>query len=161
MATLTFEDKTKNGLIKKFQTLLGRARVDNNGKEAMLWSYGVESACDLNVAQLIEACNALDMQLNPALAEMDKLRKRLIAAISDYLRVMGVDIFQKEFKECTYDEKEQRRQYAKGTAINASGKEDFNQIPRNQLISLYHGFVKMKKDMAAVEELTREILLTN
>ena len=145
METLTFEEKQKNGLIKKFHTLLGRLGVDNDGKEAILWSYGVGSSRDLSAAQLIEVCNALDMQLNPSLVEMDKLRKRLMAAIGGWLKSI---------------DKEQSVELIKGIACRAAGYEHFNRIPRHRLISLYFAFKKMRNDMVAVEELTME-LITN
>ena len=141
MATLTFEDKQKNALLKKFHTLLGRTGAGNDAKEAILCSYRVESSRDLSVAQLIEACNALDMQLNPALAKLDKLRKRLMASIGAWLQSMNL---------------EQSAAKIKAIACRAARREQFNDIPAEQLRSLYSAFNKKKKDLQVAEEMTTE-----
>jgi hypothetical protein len=146
MEILTFEEKQKNGLIKKFHTLLGKAGIDNSGKEAILWSYSAQSTSDLTVAQLIDVCGKLDEQLNPSFAVLDKHRKRLMAAIGGWLRSI---------------DKAQSAELIKGIACRASGHKHFNQIPKNRLISLYNAFLKMKNDMQKVEELTMELLTIN
>ena len=143
MATLTFEDKQKNALIKKFHTLLGRTGVGSAGKEGILAGYRVASSRDLSVSELVEACNVLDMQLNPKLQELDKARKRLMASIGAWLRAMGVP----------HD-----ANYIKAVACRAAKRDNFNEIPFEQLRSLYASFKKMKKDLENVEELTVEII---
>ena len=143
MATLTFEDKQKNALIKKFHALLGVTGVGSDGKETMLAGYGVESTRDLDVAQLVDACNTLDMLMNPALQKLDKARKRLIASIGAYLRNMGV---------------EQSIGKIKAIACRAAERVDFNDIPLGQLQSLYGAFTKAQKDLAQVEELTADAI---
>jgi len=155
----TLIDKEQKRLIKKFHTLLGRTGDGENAKEAILHSYGVASSRDLSAAELIEVCDALDKELNPELAKLDTLRKRLIAAISSYHRVMGVDIFQKKYEDCTPYEKQQRIRYAKGTAEKASQIDNFNDIPLNQLRGLYSGFVKNRKHIEAVDNITNGDLL--
>jgi len=139
MAALTFEDKQINGLIKKFHVLLGKTVAGSEGKEAILHSYGVGSSLDLSVAQLIEICNALEQVLNPKLAELDRNRKRLIASIGAWLRAMNrIDNIQ----------------IIKAVACRASKRDSFNEIPIEQLRSLYSAFIKKKKDLAMVEKLT-------
>ena len=69
-----------------------------------------------------------------------------VAAIGGWLQSIG---------------KEQNAERIKAIACRASGYEHFNQIPKNRLISLYHGFVKMKNDMAKIEELTMEMFTAN
>jgi len=155
----TLIDKEQKRYIKKFHTLLGRTGGGENAKKAILQSYGVASSRDLSVAELIEVCDALDRELNPELAKLDTNRKQLIAAISSYHRVMGVDIFQKKYEDCTPYEKQQRNQYAKGTAEKASGIADFNDIPLNQLHGLYNGFVKNRKHIEAVDNIANNDLL--
>ena len=141
MATLTFEDKQINGLIKKFHVLLGKTGAGSEGKEAILPSYGVGSSRDLNAAQLIEACNALDKILNPRLAELDQHRKRLMASIGAWLRAMSVPSNGTKIK---------------AIACRASQRDNFNDIPLEQLRSLYAAFNKKQKDLAMVEALTIE-----
>ena len=143
MATLTFENKQRNALIKKFHTLLGLTGAGNDGKEAILASYRIESSRDLTVAQLVEICNTLDMQLNPKLAELDKARKRLIASVGGWLRLIGY---------------EQNTAKNKAIATRAAKRKNFNDIPLEQLRSLYATFNKKQRDFANVEELTIDIL---
>ena len=141
MATLTFEDKQTNALLKKFHTLLGKAGIGADGKEAILHSYGAISSRDLSATQLIEICNALDKQLNPELAKLDKHRKLLMASIGGWLRAMGR----------TDDSAK-----IKAIACRASERSNFNDIPLEQLRSLYSAFNKKQKDLANVEILTIE-----
>ena len=143
MATLTFEDKQINALIKKFHTLLGRTGGGDNAKEAILHSYGVASSRDLSAAQLIQACNALDKILNPKLAELDQHRKRLMASIGAWLRAMSVS---------------SNGEKIKAIACRASGRDSFNEIPLEQLRSLYAAFNKKQRDLRNVELLTTEYI---
>ena len=144
MATLTFEDKQINALIKKFHTLLGRTGGGSNAKEAILHSYGVASSRDLSVAQLIEACNALDKILNPKAAELDRLRKRAMAAIGGWLKVAG---------------KESNAELIKGIACRATGYESFNKIPAERLRNLYYTFYNKQKDKESVDSITADSLV--
>jgi hypothetical protein len=94
----------------------------------------------------------MSMKADAALAELDRWRRRVIAAVSSYHREMGVDIFAKEYKLCSTAEKAQRIRYAKGTAERAAGK-DFDRIPPERLHSLYYGFLRKAKDVRAVNEM--------
>jgi len=151
MTTQTFKDKQKTSLIKKFHTLLGQLKIDNETKEVILESYGVESSRDLSASQLIDLCDSLDRQARPELGELDRLRKRLMAAIGGWLK--SIDRAPSNSPE--------GGELIKAIACRASKYEKFNQIPKNRLVSLYHGFVKMRKDMAAIEELTMELITNN
>jgi hypothetical protein len=142
----TLLDRQHTALLKKFHTLLGKLGIDNDAKQDMLWqSYGVTSAKALNAYELMELCNKLDLQANPKLAEMDKLRKQLMASIGGWLRAMG---------------KESTAELIKGIACRASECDKFNNIPKEQLRSLYSAFKKKQKDLDKVTELTAETLLT-
>jgi hypothetical protein len=143
MATLTFKDKQINALIKKFHTLLGRTGRGEDAKEAILYGYGVTSSRDLSAAQLIEACNALDKSLNPKLAELDKHRKRLMASIGGWLCAMNISSNSAKIK---------------AIARRASQRDDFNDIPLEQLRSLCAAFNKKQQDLKMVENLTIEEL---
>lgn len=148
MATLTFKDKTKNALLKKFHTLLGRTGIGSDGKEAILYGYGVESSRDLTAEQLIEICNSLDMQLNPELAELDKARKRVFGAIGGWLQAMNI----------APSNSSTGGGMIKAIACRAAGRERFNDIPLEQLRSLYSAFKKKGNDLAMVERLTGDRL---
>ena len=136
----TFIEKQQKGLLKKYHTLCGRLRMSPEDRLAMLMdNYGVQSSCDLNYNQLLELCNRLDMEANPKLKELDVWRKRLMAAIGAWLRAMN---------------RTENIQYIKSIACRAAGRDSFNQIPLEQLRDLYNGFIKKKKNLAMVEQLT-------
>lgn len=75
--------------------------------------------------------------------EMDKWRKRLLAVIFGWAETIDEPMHMNKVK---------------AIACRASGYGNFNDIPRQRLQSLYNAFMKMKKDMVAVEEMTRELL---
>jgi len=141
MATLTFIEKQKNALVKKFHTLLTKGRIGNEQKLEMLAAYGVESSKDLNVYELTELCGKLDKILNPAAAEQDKLRKRLIASIAGYRQAMGASASMEEIK---------------AIACRAAKCENFNRISEDRLRSLYNAFNRMRKDLENVREMTAD-----
>jgi len=143
MATLTFENKEQNRLLKKFHAYLGQTGKAREIKEGLLAGYRVESSKDLSVAQLVECCDFLYTLLNPKLAELDTARKRLMASIGGWLRAMHVN----------HDAK-----YIKAIACRAAKRDSFNEIPFEQLRSLYASFNKMSKDLSNVKELTVEMI---
>jgi len=147
----TLIEKEQKRYIKKFHTLLGKVGGGDMRKEAILWRLGVEHTTELSVEQLIGECNALYRELNPKLDKLENARNRLIASISAYHKVMGMDIFQKDYRECTPYEKAKRIRYAKGTAERAASREEFNSIPLEQLRSLYGKFTRAVKDVIAVD----------
>ena len=142
MAT-TFMDKQKTFLVKKFHVLLGKAGLDALAKEGLLGGYHVESSKDLTVSQLVEVCDILDKMINPQLVDLDKWRKRLMAAIGGWLKAMG----QKE-----------NISMIKAVACRASQRNSFNDIPLEKLRSLYAAFNKKQKDLSTVETMTADVV---
>ena len=135
----------KNALLRKFHTLLGRAGVNADEKEAMLFAYGVESSKELTVYELTEICGKLDLLANPAANTADQWRKRLIAAVNGYLRAMGKpggNIAE-----------------IKAVACRAAQTDNFNRIPLERLKSLYNAFKNREKDLIKIDELTADLLL--
>ncbi len=128
----TFTEKQKNGLIKKFHTLLGKNGIGADGKEAILSGYGVESSKDLEISELVDICEILDKKANPSFYDADVWRKRVIAAIGGYLRSMG---------------KEQNIDLIKSIACRAASRDRFNDIPTERLKSLYNAFKHRKNDV--------------
>lgn len=126
-------------LIKRFHTLINRLEDPVAAKEEILMSYNVASSKYLTIDQLNQACHRIELDANPYIARKDKARKRLIAAIGGWLRAMN---------------KTETLPLIKGIACRASGKDDFNQIPLEQLRSLYNAFLKKQKDLNSVEDLT-------
>lgn len=146
MATTTIKT-TKAQLIKRFHTLLTKAGMDEFDKRSMLNTYfNATSSKDLTVVELLEACTALEKMVNPQLAEIDRLRKRVMASIGAYLREMG------------YAENPEN---IKALACRASKCRNFNDIPMEKLRAVYNAFNHYKKAMVQVRELTENILKTN
>jgi len=143
MATTTIE-KTKANLIKRFHTLLTKTGMDDFDKQSILSEFGVTSSKDLTIVELLESCNALEKMANPQLAELDKLRKRVIASIGDYLRVMN---------ETESIEK------IKFIACRAAKEKNFNNISATKLRALYNAFNEYKKRMVSVSKITENILI--
>lgn len=138
----TTVEKQKNALIKRFHTLIGKAGITSENKEIILAQYGVESSKDLEVTELIEICNALDFQVNPELAQTDRWRKRLMAAVFSWLHKMG--------------KHEATPELVKAIASRAAGVDRFNQIPLERLRSLYYAFGKKSRDLDFVSKITAE-----
>lgn len=139
----TFTDLEKNGLIRKFHTLLSRCGMDDIEKREILRQCGVASTKDLTVKQLIDVCDALYSMANPKVSETDKLRKRVIASIGAYLREMHL---------CEDIDR------IKSIACRASGVSHFNDIPAAKLRAVYNAFNHYKKAMTSVREITETLL---
>lgn len=139
----TVTDKNEKYLRKRFHILLSKAGIDKEGKLDMLESYNATSSSDLDSDQLQVLCNKLEKIAMPNAAEMDRYRKGLIAAIGAWLRALN---------------QEEGINKIKAIACRASGKEHFNQISKERLISLYYAFVNKRKDLQFVEDLTTEEL---
>ena len=132
----TFMDTQKNALLRKFHALLRKAGVNNEEKMVLLAGYGVESSKDMSVYDLTELCHKLDMRTNRSAAEADRWRKRVMAAIGGYLRSIGA--------ECGAN-------MIIAIACRASRYEKFNEIPVDQLRSVYNAFKNRTKAIEAVE----------
>jgi hypothetical protein len=139
----TVTNKEQKRLVQKFHILLSRYGIDNDTKLAILQQYNVTSSVYLTCAQLLEVCALLERMHNPEAAEMDKLRKRLMGAIGGWLRAMN---------------REESAKLIAAIACRASGRNSFNDIPKEQLRSLYSAFRKKINDMQMVEQLTADEL---
>lgn len=141
MATIT--EQNQKWLLRKFHTLCLRLGLDADSKLALISGYGVESSKDLTNSELTELCDRLNDILNPADARTDKLRKRVIAAIGGWLRLIGKG--------------NEGIDYIKGVACRAAGVENFNKISPERLGNIYNMFLKKQRDAKAVEQVCGEI----
>ena len=132
-------EKEKKRLVKRFHTLLGKAGIDDDGKRDILSAYGVKSSLDLDCRGLMEVCARLTTLTTPGLAEADRWRKRVMAAIFSYCREMK--------REVTVNE-------VKAIACRAAGTKSFNRIPVDRLRSLYNAFKKRTEDLQTVDRVT-------
>lgn len=141
---MTTIDTTKSNLIKKFHTLMNKVGMDEFDKKSILADFKATSSKDLTVVELLEVCTALERMANPQLVELDKLRKRVIASIAAYLKVMN---------ETSTIEK------IKSIACRAAGEKNFNSIPAHRLRAVYNAFNEYKKRMVSVSKITENILI--
>lgn len=140
MATIT--QQNQKWLLKKYHSLCYRLNMTADDKLALLSAYGVESSVDLTNGQLTEICDRLNDILNPEDAKRDKMRKRVIAAIGGWLRLIGKE-------ECVA--------YIKSVACRAAKTENFNHISLERLTTIYNMFLKRQKDAKAVNEVAGQI----
>lgn len=137
----TIMDKTKTLLLKKFHTMCGKAGIKEEQKREMIAAYGVTSSRDLTARELLDLCDTIDRIMNKEAVETDKWRKRVIAAIFGWRKVMGNETNMNEVK---------------AIACRAADVEYFNAIPLERLRSIYYAFTKKTKDLQFVEKMTAE-----
>ena len=134
-------EKTRKTMLRKFHTICTKMNLDESAKREMIGSYGVASSRDLDAHQLMDLCNKLEGIQRPQLVEMDKYRKRLIAAIFAWRKATGNDSNMNEVK---------------AIACRAASADRFNAIPLERLRSLYNAFTNKAKDLQFVNEVTAE-----
>lgn len=134
-------DNIHRGLLKKFHTLCSVLGMSADEKRLIVESYGVESSRDIDTHALVDLCATLSAKAENN-RQGDRLRKRLMGAIGEWLRKTG---------------KESSPQLIKGIACHASGYKSFNSIPPQRLRSLTEAFRNKIKDIDSVEILTSEM----
>lgn len=128
-------------LIKRYHTLAAKLKLTNENKADLLSSFGVTSSRDLSSASLEEMCNLLSYQLN---SDMDKWRKRVLAAIYGYLQLTG---------------RAANPEYVKAIAVRSAGDYGrFNQIPLGRLQTVYYFFLDKQKTLKHAGSLVNEDL---
>lgn len=139
-------DEIHRNILKKFHTLCHVLGLTDDEKRTIVESYGVESSRDMDTHDLIDVCASLTEQANrkTGTADLDKLRKRVMAAIGGYLRTIG---------------KESNASVIKGIACRATGYADFNKIPRERLRNLVGAFNNKVKDAQSVEDIANALML--
>jgi hypothetical protein len=140
------KERLHRQLIKKFHCLLGKAGIDNDGKLAILSGYGVMSSKQLSNSALIEVCDKIASLGNPRDQEMNALRRRVMASIGGYLRLMG---------------KDESAQLIQGIACRIAGCEDFNRIPAERLRNIYYTFLNKQKDIKVAGDTVNAVLIIN
>lgn len=138
-------ETTKKKLLKRFHTLLRAAGIDSDGKAVILSQYGVESSAQLSVYDLLEIINNIETRCNVNYQMQDKWRKRVLAIISSYLKLMK-------------SKKARDIEYIKTIAVRAAKAEDFNRIPADKLKSLYNAFRQRIKDYEVAIDIEANII---
>ncbi len=140
-------DKIHNGILRKFHTLCSLNGLSPDEKQAIISSYGVESSADIDTHDLINICASLSKRVGGGAGnEMDKLRKRAMAAIGGYLKLINHD---------------SSSAVIKGIACRATGYATFNKIPAERLRNLYNTFRNKQKDIGSVENIAVGLLIQN
>lgn len=145
-------------LIKEFHILLSRCGINEDGKMAILESYGVESSTELNCLQLTEINGKLLEELQKAgkasrekqkNSPLELARKQVKVAVGKYLAVKGEipanGWLLPEWNKIT------------GVACRAAQVSAFTQIPLSKLRGIIFEFNKQRK---AIES-TRNYIKTN
>lgn len=141
MATIT--QQNQKWLLKKYHSLCFRLGMSADDKLALLSGYGVGSSVDLSNAELTEICDRLNEMANPEDAKLDRMRKRVIASIGGWLRMIG------KGNEGTA--------YIKGVACQAAKVDNFNKIPLERLTTIYNMFLRKQRDAKSVNEVAGAI----
>lgn len=139
-------DTIHRDILKKFHTLCTVLGLTDDEKRAIVESYGVESSRDMDTHDLINVCAKLSEQANGQIGhgELDKLRKRTMAAIGSYLKSVG---------------KASNSTVIKGIACRATGHTDFNKIPKERLRNLIAAFNNKVKDARSVDAIANAMLV--
>lgn len=141
MATIT--QQNQKWLLKKYHSLCYKLGMTADDKLALLSGYGVESSVDLTNEELTEICDHLNSILNPEDAKRDRMRKRVIAAIGGWLRLIGKG--------------NEGVEYIKGVACRAAKVENFNHITLERLTTIYNMFLKRQKDAKSINAVAGEV----
>lgn len=136
-------DKLRSVLVRRYHTLCSRLGLNADDKHELLAAYEVESSLELSCRQLEDVCSKLDAMLRPEIGQLDKWRKRLMAAIGGWLRLLG---------------QTDNAQRIRAIACRAAQHENFNDIPVDRLRNLYYSFVNKQKDFREVQRITNEEL---
>ena len=135
----TIIEKQEKQLRAKLHVIKNKIGMSNEEYSLMLFdNFKVQSSVDLNAHQLIDLIYSLEKQTSPEVAELDKWRKRVMAAIGGYLKVSG----QKNTIEII-----------KAVACRASEYKRFNEIPKQRLIDVYSAFKNKQKTYENVENI--------
>lgn len=137
------ENKTMDGihrqLVKKYHTLCTALGLGAEEKAAIVAAYGVDSSRDLDTHALVDLCAKLSEQAGgERMRELDRLRKRAMAAIGAWLRAEG---------------RAEGVSVIKAIACRATGHADFNRIPKERLRNVIHLFANKERDRKAVDDI--------
>lgn len=136
-------------ILKKFHTLCTLNGLPTEAKCAIVASYGVQSSADMQTHDLIDVCGALQKQLDERTgasshaAEMDKLRKRCLRAVCEYIDARGIAA-------------ESKIEYAKQMACRSAKKESFNRLTAAELRGVIGYFNKERETMRNAESVAMQ-----
>lgn len=137
-------DDIHRRLIAKYHVLAKQLSMTDEDKQAVLAQFGVESSKDLNEHQLIDLCASLAREVEKRFGKdnMDVLRKRVIVAITGYLKA---------------NKQQHDIAYVKGVACRVAKCNSFNKISREKLRSIYGTFVMKKRVLDEADAYCAEV----
>ena len=138
-------EKQHSFLLKRFHILCTRAEMQLYEKQALVGSFGHESSKDMSNVELMQACASLERAIEPEIVKMEIWRKRVIASVGGWMKLVGYGTGIDKVKSIT---------------CRASGFDDFNKIPVERLINIYNTFLRKQKDWKNIGELVNEELTT-
>ena len=140
-------DRLHQQVIRRYHTLCNLLNLTDEDRLALLSPYGCASSVDMETRDLLDVCGALSRELDKRTegVAIDKLRKRVMAAIGGWLTLEG---------------KQSSIALIKAIACRATGYRSFNKIPRERLRNLIRLFNNKTKDAKRVEELRALMELT-
>jgi len=141
---MTTYQKHKSAL-RRFHGLCRELGISDENKRAVIQGEGVESSADISTYRLHAICDELKAQSDPKTAQMDALRKRVMASVGGWLKAAGYT---------------SNSEVIKAVACRASGYDNFNKIPAARLHNLYHNFRNKQIDKQTADSLMSD-LLTN
>lgn len=135
------QERRRARMRKLYHSLCSTLGIGEEERLALLGSYGVTSSRDMSDEDLSDLCNRLGAMLpgRKQDAEMDRLRKRLIASIGAWLR---------------YEGRVSNIDLIKAIACRATGHETFNKIPKERLRNLTWAFNQKRKDAEAANKMS-------
>lgn len=136
---------TKTTLIKRYHTIAKKNGMTDEDKASFLEGWGVLSSTELTDEQLERACQILARQ--SFMTEESKMRKRVMAAIGEYLSLTGRDKTAQNGSD-----------YIKSVACRAAGCEKFNSIPLDKLRAVYTSFTHHNKVFKATGNIVNDDL---
>ncbi len=138
------KDTKKATLLKRFHTVCTTKGLKEDEKRELVRSYGYESSKEMRTTDLIDAINKLQPGENMSHTEnLNKWRKRVMAAVGAYLRMRGYD---------------DNADNIKAIACRAGMAKKFNHISEKALIRIYSEF-KRKADVADITDIIDSQLL--
>lgn len=123
---------TKTTLIKHYHIIAKANGMTDEDKACFLEGWGVLSSTELTDDQLERACQILARQ--NFMTEESKMRKRVMAAIGEYLSLTVRD-----------NQAQNATEYIKSVACRAAGCDNFNRITLDKLRAVYTSFTHHNK----------------
>lgn len=131
--------ETRKKLIAKYHVICNQLGITEDERKEMLSAYNVTSSADMSIRDLVDICFKLYSK-NYKVEKKDKLRKRTIAAIGNYLRFTGDD---------------GSMQIIKGIACRITKHDNFNKIPSERLRNLIYLFNNKVKDIKSLRKINK------